>query len=247
MLNQDEKLRYSRQIQLDELKIDGQQKLKDAKVLVIGAGGLGCPALQYLTAAGIGTIGIVDFDVIEESNLPRQVLYSTADIGQFKVNITAQKLAQLNPFVNIDIYTIRLSKHNASELISPYQIVVDCSDNPETRYAINDACVLLGKPFVYAGIHKFEGQLSVFNLSNESPTYRSVFPEKKEEEIIINCSITGVIGTLPGIMGTMQANEVIKIITGIGKVCTDKMLLYNGLNNSIIEIKLSVPKASNFK
>jgi adenylyltransferase/sulfurtransferase len=238
MLSQDEKKRYSRQIQLAELKNEGQQKLQDAKVLVVGAGGLGCPVLQYLAAAGVGTIGIVDFDLVEETNLHRQVLYTTSDVGKSKAEIAANHMSEQNPFVNVEIFNSKLDNSNALKIISNYHIMVDCSDNFETRYAINDACVYLNKPFVYAGIHKFEGQLSVFNLDNESPTYRCVFPEKGEDEIIINCSITGVIGTLPGILGTMQANEVIKIITGIGEVCSGKLLLFNALNNSFSEVRV---------
>ena len=230
--------RYQRQILLKEFGIAGQQKLLQAKVLVIGAGGLGCPVLQYLTAAGIGCIGIVDNDVVSITNLHRQVLYATSDIGKSKVEIAAKQISEQNPFVKVEIFNSKLDNSNALELISNYQIVVDCSDNFETRYAINDACVFLNKPFVYAGIHKYEGQLSVFNLNSESPTYRCAFPEKGEDEIIINCSITGVIGTLPGIMGTMQANEVIKIITRIGEVCSGKILLFNALNNSFSEVKI---------
>lgn len=238
MLSQEEIKRYSRQIQLSELKTEGQQKLQDAKVLVVGAGGLGCPVIQYLAAAGVGNLGIVDFDLVEETNLHRQVLYATSDIGKSKAEIAAKRILEQNPFVNVEIFNLKLDNSNALEIISNYQIVADCSDNFETRYAINDACVYLNKPFVYAGIHKFEGQLSVFNLNEECPTYRCVFPEKGEDEIIINCAITGVIGTLPGILGTMQANEVIKIITGIGEVCSGKMLLYNALNNSSSEVKI---------
>jgi adenylyltransferase/sulfurtransferase len=238
MLSQEEKKRYSRQIQLAELKNEGQQKLQDAKVLVVGAGGLGCPVLQYLAAAGVGTIGIVDFDLVEETNLHRQVLYATADVGKSKAEIASKRILEQNPLVKVEIFNTKLDNSNALKIISNYQIVLDCSDNFETRYAINDACVYLNKPFVYAGIHKFEGQLSVFNLDNESPTYRCVFPEKGEDEIIINCSITGVIGTLPGILGTMQANEVIKIITGIGEVCSGKLLLFNALNNSFSEVRV---------
>lgn len=244
MLSKEEIKRYSRQIQLAELKTEGQQKLQDAKVLVAGAGGLGCPVLQYLSAAGVGTIGIVDFDLVEETNLHRQVLYATSDVGKSKAEIAAKRILEQNPLVKVEIFNSKLDNSNALKIISNYHIVVDCSDNFETRYAINDACVYLKKPFVYAGIHKFEGQLSVFNLDKDSPTYRCVFPEKVEDEIIINCSITGVIGTLPGILGTMQANEVIKIITGMGEVCSRKMLLFNALTNSFSEVKIK--RNSNF-
>lgn len=233
MLSKEEIKRYSQQLLLSEIGKSGQEKLKQAKVLVVGAGGLGCPVLQYLAATGIGTIGIVDFDVVEESNLHRQVLYSIKDLGKSKVEVAAGILADMNPYIQTIPYNEKLESHNAIKIISGYDLLVDCSDNFETRYLVNDACVLLNKSFVYGGIHRFEGQLAVFNFkfSNGSygPTYRCVFPEPHPSETLLNCSLNGVIGTLSGIIGTLQANEVIKMIAGIGEVQAGRMLLFNAL------------------
>lgn len=247
ILSKEEITRYSKQLLLPEIGIKGQEKLKNARVLIVGAGGLGCPVLQYLAAAGVGALGIVDFDVVDETNLQRQVLYSTNDIGKFKAVVAGEKISKLNPFVQCETINRKLEAVNAFEIISNYDIVVDCSDNFETRYLINDACVLLNKPFVYGGIHKFEGQLSVFNFKSANgiygPTYRCVFPETHPEETILNCSLTGVIGTLPGIIGTLQANEVIKMITGTGEICSGeicsgKIILINALTLNYSEIKI---------
>lgn len=242
MLSKEEISRYSKQLLLPEIGIKGQEKLKSARVLVIGAGGLGCPVLQYLAAAGVGTLGIVDFDVVDETNLQRQILYSTEDIGKSKVIVAANKISLLNPFIKIEVVNDKLETGNIFEIIADYGVAVDCSDNFETRYLINDACVLLNKPFVYGGIHKFEGQLSVFNYKssdgNYGATYRCAFPEPHSEETILNCSLTGVLGTLPGIIGTLQANEVIKMITGIGEVCSEKIVLINALSLNFSEMKI---------
>ncbi len=238
MLTQPEINRYRRQIQLNEIQLKGQEQLKNAKVLVIGAGGLGCPVLQYLCAAGVGHLGIVDFDLVDETNLHRQVIFGDDDVGKPKARVVYQKLIQQNKYIKLEHHDCKLDVGNALELFSAYHIIVDCSDNFETRYIINDACVHLKKPMVYGGIHKFEGQMAVFNLNQNSPTYRCAFPEKSADADIINCSITGVLGTLPGIIGTMQANEVLKIITGIGEVVSGKMILYNGLNNTMNQINL---------
>lgn len=240
MLSKEEISRYSKQILLPEIGIKGQEKLKEAKVLVIGAGGLGCPVLQYLGAAGVGTIGIVDFDIVDITNLHRQVLYNVDEIGKSKAIIASEKILSSNPNIKTDIFNLKFESSNAQEIISFYDIIVDCTDNFETRYLINDTCIILGKPFVYGGIHKFEGQLSVFNYpikdGSIGPSYRDVFPQGSNDESEINCSITGVIGVLPGIIGTMQANEVIKMITGIGEVCSGKLIIYNCLNNTFHEI-----------
>ncbi len=228
-MNTEEKNRYARHIILPEIGKGGQQKLKQAKVLVVGAGGLGCPVLQYLTAAGVGTIGIVDFDKVEESNLQRQVLYSTEDIGKYKTDVSKEKLAKLNPFVKVTAYCLLLTAANALEIISQYDIVVDGSDNFATRYLVNDACVILNKPLVFGSIFKFEGQISVFNYK-EGPTYRCLYPDPPVEGEMPNCAEIGVIGVLPGIVGTLQANEAIKIITGIGEVLNEKLLMFNALS-----------------
>ncbi|MFL5753388.1 MAG: molybdopterin-synthase adenylyltransferase MoeB, partial [Bacteroidia bacterium] len=228
MFNPEEIKRYSRHLLLPGIGEEGQRKLKSAKVLVIGAGGLGCPVLQYLAAAGVGTIGIVDFDVVEESNLQRQILYTAEDIGKPKAIIAKTKLAAQNPHIIIVSHPIHLSSENALETFAAYDIVVDGSDNFATRYLVNDACVILGKVLVFASIFKFEGQVSVFNYK-DGPTYRCLYPEPPSEGEVPNCSETGVIGVLPGIAGTLQANEVIKIITGIGEPLSGKLLAFDAL------------------
>ncbi len=234
MLSKEELKRYDRHILLSEIGISGQEKLKNAKVLVIGAGGLGCPILQYLTSAGIGTIGIVDFDVVDISNLQRQILYTVDDIGKLKVDCAINKLSRQNPFVNFSAYNTQLSNQNALEIIKKYDIVIDGTDNFPTRYLVNDACVILNKPLVYGSINKFEGQVSVFNYSDfknkKRPTYRCLFPEPPSAADVPNCSEAGVLGVLPGIVGSFQANEAIKIITGIGNVLLGKLLMINALS-----------------
>ncbi|MBL4586322.1 MAG: HesA/MoeB/ThiF family protein, partial [Flavobacteriales bacterium] len=185
--------RYARHISLSEIGESGQQKLLDAKILMIGAGGLGCPALQYLTAAGIGTIGIIDADTVDETNLQRQILFSTSDIGRKKVEAAKERLTALNSDVSINIYAENLSPENALGIIAEYDIVIDGTDNFATRYLVNDACVKLGKPFVYGAIHKFEGQVSVFNF-DDGPTYRCLFPDAPAADQIPNCSEVGVLG-----------------------------------------------------
>jgi adenylyltransferase/sulfurtransferase len=229
-------IRYSRQIILPELGEHGQAKLSAAKVLVVGAGGLGCPVLQYLTAAGVGTIGIIDGDTVNVSNLQRQILFSTSDEGKWKVEAAKEKLQALNPDVTIHIYAYFLSKENILDLISSYDIIVDGSDNFATRYLINDACVLTNKVHVYGALFKFDGQVSVFNYQN-GPTYRCLFPQSPSKGEVPNCAEIGVIGVLPGIVGCFQANEVIKIITGMGEVLSGKLWLYNALQNSTDVIK----------
>ncbi len=233
MLDQDEIKRYDRHILLPEIGIAGQEKLKRSKVLVIGAGGLGCPVLQYLTAAGIGTIGVVDFDKVDESNLQRQILYSVDDIGRSKVECAISKLSRQNPFVEFISHYIQLTNQNAIDIIKKYDIIIDGTDNFPTRYLINDACVLLDKPLVYGSINRFEGQVSVFNYSidkeERGPTYRCLFPEPPSADTAPNCSEAGVLGVLPGMIGTFQANEAIKIITGIGDVLSGRLFMINAL------------------
>jgi len=235
--------RYNRQVILPEFGTDGQQKLLRAKVLVIGAGGLGCPALQYLTAAGIGTIGIVDDDVVALNNLHRQVLYSVNDIGLSKAERAAGILRQLNPDIRIIPYNERLTTQNALQLFDEFEIIIDGTDNFSTRYMINDACVLMNKPLVYGAISQFEGQVSLFNQpltgSNEAVNYRDLFPDPPKEGEVLNCAEAGVLGVLPGIVGTMMANETIKLITGIGEPLVNQLLTYNALSNQVFVLNLS--------
>ena len=238
MLSQEEKETYNRHIILDEVGETGQLRLKNSRVLVIGAGGLGCPVLLYLNAAGIGKIGIVDFDQIDKSNLQRQVLFDIQSIGNSKAQRAKEKLEAVNPHNSIQIYKERINVDNALNLIKNYDIVVDCTDNYETRYLVNDACVLLEKPLIYAAIFKYEGQVSVFNYKN-GPTYRCVYPSPPKSASITNCSESGVIGVLAGIIGTMQANEVIKLILGIGEPLSGKLSVYSSLTCQISNFKIS--------
>ncbi|MCE7039652.1 HesA/MoeB/ThiF family protein [Dyadobacter sp. CY312] len=222
-----ERKRYIRQITLPEMGLAGQEKLKAAKVLVIGAGGLGCPVLQYLTAAGVGTIGIVDDDTVDVTNLHRQILYSTADVGKGKAITAAGKLSIMNPFVSHIPFPVRLTEENAAEIISGFDLVIDGSDNFPTRYLANDVCVALNKPLIFGSILRFEGQVSVFNYKG-GPTYRCLFPEAEEGD---NCEVAGVIGILPGIIGSYMANEAIKVICGIGETLSGQLLVINTLTN----------------
>ena len=233
-----EKNQYERHLSLAEIGERGQILLKEAKVLVVGAGGLGCPVLQYLAAAGVGKIGIVDQDGVEASNLHRQVLFTHDDIGEAKVKVASQKLHRLNPYIEIVPHLLRLTAVNTDSIFHGYDIVVDCTDNFASRYLINDACVLYGKVLIYGAIYQFEGQVSVFNF-NDGPTYRCLFPEPPKSDILPNCSEVGVLGVLPGIVGSFQAMETIKVIAGIGDVLSGKVLLYDALKqkNRIITIK----------
>ncbi|WP_299098273.1 HesA/MoeB/ThiF family protein [uncultured Winogradskyella sp.] len=221
--------RYNRQIQLPQVGATGQQKLKDAKILVVGAGGLGCAILPYLTASGIEHIGIIDGDTIEETNLQRQILYTETSITQQKVVVAKQQLKALNSNVNIEIYNYYLSGENALELFRNYDIIIDATDSIQTRYLINDACIITNKPFVYGSIYRFEGQVSVFNYKN-GPTYRCLF--KNDKAKVSNCETAGVLGTTVGLIGMLQANEVIKMILETGDVLSGQLLVYNTLNNS---------------
>ena len=239
--------RYNRHIILSEIGRKGQQKLSEAKVLVVGAGGLGCPVLQYLAAAGIGTIGIIDFDTVETSNLQRQILFGSSSLGQNKAIAAKNRLADLNDTIAIEAYPQKLDFQNALELFEKYDIIVDTTDNFKTRYLVNDACVLTNKPLVFGAIYKFQGQVSVFNYEN-GPTYRCAFPHYPGKDTSSNCSEVGVLGVLPGIIGTMQANEVLKIILGIGKVLSGKLLYYDALSaqSTVLTVKkkdLEVQKA----
>jgi len=234
--------RYQRQIRLKDFGHAGQQKLANAKVLVIGAGGLGCPALQYLAAAGIGTLGIIDQDVVELSNLHRQILYTVNDIGRLKADCAAERLSQLNPDINIIPYPLQLTNQNAVLLISKYDLVIDGSDNFPTRYMVNDACVLLNIPLIYGALSEHEGQVAIFNVEDEDGTkvnYRDVFPNPPQDGEVLNCAEAGVLGFLPGIIGTMQGGEAIKLIAGVGEPLVNKMLIYSGYNNQSYQVKLT--------
>lgn len=242
ILSELEIARYQRHIVLPEINLEGQKKLKSAKVLVVGAGGLGCPILSYLAAAGVGNIGIIDFDVIDVTNLQRQVLYSVSDVGKPKIEIAKQRLTELNPCIDVKGFNLRLSNKNALEIISQYDIIADGSDNFHTRYLINDACVITDKALVYGSVFKFEGQVTVFNHTDKNgkkgPTYRCLFPQPPNPETVPNCSEAGVLGVLPGLIGCMQANETIKIITGIGEVLSGKLIIFNALKFETRSIKI---------
>ncbi|AMM51922.1 hypothetical protein TH61_13045 [Rufibacter sp. DG15C] len=229
--------RYSRQIQLPGFGPAAQQKLQAAKVLVVGAGGLGVPVLQYLTGMGMGTIGLVDGDTISLSNLHRQVLYSTPEVGEYKVTVAVRKLSLLNPEVNLVPYPYHLSPENALDIIQGYDLVIDATDNFEARYLINDACVLLQKPFVYGALHHFEGQVSIFNL-NGGPTYRCLYPTPPSAQEIPDCNTAGVLGVVPGLVGMHQALETVKVITGIGTSCGGYLLLFDFLHQTQYRVKL---------
>lgn len=229
MLKADEIKRYARHTVLPEVGENGQVLLKKAKVLVIGAGGLGCPVLQYLNAAGVGTIGIIDDDRVEISNLQRQVLFNEEDGGKFKAACAAEKLSAQNSHTQFEVYCERLTSANALELFARYDLVIDGSDNFATRYLANDASVIAKKPLVFGSIFKFEGQVSVFNYNN-GPTYRCLYPEPPEAGEVPNCSETGVLGVLPGICGTLMAAEAIKIICGLGEVLSGRMLCFDSLS-----------------
>jgi adenylyltransferase/sulfurtransferase len=221
---------FRRHISLDEIGQAGQDKIGAAKVLVVGAGGLGCPVLQYLAAAGIGTIGIVDFDTVEESNLQRQVLFGTASIGRKKAEVAKEVLSNLNTTITIHSYTEKLSPENVAPIFEAYDIILDATDNFATRYLINDAAIVLDKTVVYGAIYKFEGQVTVFNHHN-GPSYRCIFPNPPQRGTMPNCSEVGVLGVLPGIIGTLQANEVLKIVLELGDVLSGKLYCFNALNN----------------
>lgn len=230
-LSPEELRRYARHLALPEFGRAGQEKAKQARVLVVGAGGLGSPLLLYLAAAGIGRIGIVDFDRVDETNLQRQVLYTMDDLGQPKAAVARRKLLALNPHIEVDVYEEQLNSDNALRIISQYDIVADGTDNFPTRYLVNDACVLAGKVNVYASIFRFEGQVSVFNFPNEDgsrgPNYRDIFPTPPPPDLVPNCAEGGVLGILPGIIGSLQATEVIKVATGVGEPLNGRLFLFD--------------------
>ncbi|GAB3706084.1 adenylyltransferase/sulfurtransferase MoeZ [Spirosoma flavus] len=236
-----EKQRYQKHLNLPEIGPAGQLKLKNARVLVVGAGGLGCPVLLYLTAAGVGTIGVIDPDVVDLSNLQRQVLYTTDEVGKPKAKVAVSHLKRLNPTLHFDTYTMALDISNARAIIEGYDVVIDCTDNFKVRYLVNDVCVAFGKPFVYGAIHRFEGQVAVLNADlgdgRFGPTYRCLFPEYPNDIEIPNCNVTGVLGVLPGVIGTYQASEAIKLITGIGQPLSEHLLMVDLLTMNQQKIK----------
>jgi len=227
-LSVEEKEQYSRHLLLEDIGVEGQLKLKQAKILVIGAGGLGCPILQYLSAAGVGTIGIIDDDIVDQSNLQRQVLFTHQDLGKSKAESAVQRLQSLNPYITFKTYKTRLTKDNALDLFKDYEIIVDGTDNFPTRYLISDAAVLTNKPVVFGSIFKFDGQVSVFNYQN-GPTYRCLFPLPPLPNEVPNCSEIGVLGVLPGIIGSLQAAETLKIVLNLGDILTGKLLTFSAM------------------
>ncbi len=236
-LNNDEILRYSRHLIMPEVGMEGQLKIKAAKVLCIGAGGLGSPLALYLGAAGVGTIGVVDFDVVDYTNLQRQIIHTTADVGKKKLDSAADKLKAINPFLNIKKFDTRLSSANALEIFKDFDIIADGTDNFPTRYLVNDACVLSGKPNVYASIFRFEGQASIFALP-EGPCYRCLYPEPPPPGLVPSCAEGGVLGILPGLLGVIQATETLKLILGKGDPLIGRLLLVDALGMKFRELKL---------
>ena len=236
-LSADEIKRYSRHLIMPEVGMDGQRRLKAGSVLCIGAGGLGSPAAMYLAAAGIGRIGIVDFDVVDFSNLQRQVIHGTSDVGRSKLASAKDRLLELNPHIRIETYETALSSRNALDLFRPYDVILDGTDNFPTRYLTNDACVLLGKPNAYGSIFRFEGQASVFAMK-DGPCYRCLYPEPPPPGLVPSCAEGGVLGVLPGVVGTIQATEAIKLIMGIGEPLVGRFLIYDALRMKFRELKL---------
>lgn len=236
-LKSEEVLRYSRHLIMPEVGMEGQRRIKAARVLCVGTGGLGSPLALYLAAAGVGTLGIVDFDNVDSTNLQRQIIYTTHDVGRPKINSAAEKIQEINPFVNVRRFETRLTSANALEIIRDFDIVADGTDNFATRYLVNDACVLTGKPNVYASIFRFEGQASVF-ATKEGPCYRCIFPEPPPPGAVPSCAEGGVLGVLPGLLGIIQATEVLKLILGAGESLAGRLLLVDALTMRFREVKL---------
>jgi adenylyltransferase/sulfurtransferase len=236
-LSREEIYRYSRHLILPELAMDGQRRLKAGRVLLVGTGGLGSPAALYLAAAGVGTLGLVDHDTVDETNLQRQILHGTAAVGRSKLDSACDRIRDLNPHVDLVRHDARLSSANALDIIAQYDLVLDGTDNFPTRYLINDACVLLGKPDVFGSIFRFEGQLTVFR-PGDGPCYRCLFPEPPPPELVPSCAEGGVIGVLPGIVGTLQALEAIKLLTGIGRPSTGRLLVFDALRLQFREMQI---------
>jgi len=236
-LSQDEIRRYSRHLVMPEVGREGQERLKAARALVVGAGGLGSPVAMYLAAAGIGKLGLVEFDRVEESNLQRQVLFGQSDIGRPKVEVALERLREINPLIEVTAHSVRIDSSNAMTLLANYDLVVDGSDNFPTRYLVNDACVLAGKPNVYGSIFRFEGQVSVF-WGAQGPCYRCLFPEPPPPGLVPSCAEGGVLGVLPGIIGTLQANEAIKLVLGIGDSLVGRLVIFDALSFRFREMRL---------
>jgi adenylyltransferase/sulfurtransferase len=236
-LSSDEILRYSRHLILPEVALEGQQRLKASRVLLIGAGGLGSPLALYLAAAGVGTIGLVDFDVVDVTNLQRQIVHGSKDVGRPKLESARDRLKDMNPYVHVEGYETRLTSENALEIVRDYDIVIDGTDNFATRYLTNDACVILGKPNVYGSIYRFEGQSSVF-ATEDGPCYRCLFPEPPPPGLVPSCAEGGVLGVLPGLVGTIQATEGIKLLLGIGEPLIGRLLLIDALSMQFRTMKL---------
>ncbi|WP_418179537.1 molybdopterin-synthase adenylyltransferase MoeB [Aliarcobacter lanthieri] len=236
-LSSEEISRYSRHLILPEIGLEGQLKIKNAKVLVVGTGGLGAPVILYLAAAGVGTIGLIDFDTVDESNLQRQIIHTTKDIGRPKISSATDRIKGINPNVKVISYNDKLTSKNSLDIIKNFDIVVDGTDNFQTRYLINDSSVLLNKPFVYGSIFRFEGQVSVFNENNKA-CYRCLYPEPPPVGLVPSCAEGGVIGVLPGVIGTIQANETIKLILGIGEVLSGRLLIFDALKMQFKELKV---------
>ncbi|TRU18554.1 MAG: molybdopterin-synthase adenylyltransferase MoeB [Microcystis aeruginosa Ma_MB_S_20031200_S102] len=236
-LSKEEVQRYSRHIILPEVGLEGQKKLKAASILCIGTGGLGSPLLLYLAAAGIGRIGIVDFDIVDSSNLQRQIIHGTSWVGKPKIVSAKDRILEINPYCQVDLYETRISSENALDILAPYDVVIDGTDNFPTRYLTNDACVLLDKPNVYGSIFRFEGQATVFNYQG-GPNYRDLYPEPPPPGMVPSCAEGGVLGVLPGVIGTIQATEAIKIILGAPDTLSGRLLLYNAWEMKFRELKL---------
>jgi adenylyltransferase/sulfurtransferase len=235
--------RYSRHLIIPEFNIEGQRRLKSARVLVVGTGGLGAPLLQYLTAAGVGTIGVVDFDTVDASNLQRQVLFTLDDVGRPKAEAAVARLQRQNPHVRFEVHPVRLTSENALSIIGQYDVVADGTDNFPTRYLVNDACVLTGKVNVYASIFRFEGQVSVFNYRG-GPHYRDLFPEPPPPGLVPSCAEGGVLGVLPGIIGSVQASEVIKVVTGVGEPLSGRFFMFDALRFETRILKIGRDKSA---
>src|SRR3954471_22410309 len=236
-LTKEEVARYSRHLIIPDVGVNGQKRLKNAKVLCVGAGGLGSPALLYLAAAGVGTLGIIDFDVVDESNLQRQVIHGQSDVGRPKAESARDSILAINPLVQVNLHQVRLDSDNALEIFAGYDLIVDGTDNFATRYLVNDACVLLGKPYVWGSIYRFDGQASVF-WAEYGPCYRCLYPEPPPPGMVPSCAEGGVLGVMAGTIGTFQANEAIKLITGIGESLVGQLVIYDALEAQVRKVRI---------